>query len=50
MEVAEKDQSYQMQQLISTKQKDSTLKLYAGKTYNSLIKASSEEMIQQLNQ
>ena len=42
MKGAEKDMSDQMQQLIDTKEQDNTLKLFAGETYKSLTKASSE--------
>ena len=33
-----------------TEEQDRTLNLFSGETYNSLTKAGSEEMIQQLNQ
>ena len=50
MKVVEKDQSYQMQQLINLEEQDSTLKLLIGETYKSLANASSEEMMTQLKQ
>ena len=50
MKVAEKDQAFHMWQLMDTEEQDSTLKLFAGETTNSITEASPEEMIQQLNQ
>ena len=35
---------------MDTEEQYSTLKLFAGETYNNLTKANFEEMIQQLNQ
>ena len=48
--VANKDERDKMQQLMDTEEQDRTLKLFTGETCNGLVKADSEEMIQQLNQ
>ena len=50
MEVAEKDQSYQMPQVMDMEYNNTALKVFTKETYDSLTKAGSEEMTDQLNQ
>ena len=50
MKTTDSGPSGKMQQLLSTEEEDRSLQLFTREMYNSLTKAGSEEMIQQLNQ
>ena len=47
--VTEEDQTEQMQQMLDSKEQESTLKVLMGETYDSLTRANSEEIIDHLN-
>ena len=49
MKEADCSHQEQMQQLIDTEEKDGSIQLFTWKTYKSLTKVGSEEMVQQLN-
>ena len=46
MKGSENHQLEQVQQIVDTEEKDRSLKLFTGETYNSLSKAVMEEMVQ----
>ena len=49
MTAAKKDQSEQVQQSMDTEDQSTRVNLFTEETYNSLAKADSEEIINQLN-